>query len=172
MPSEKLNSAIAAIKSGDKATGSRLLATILKDEPTNEIAWLWLATSIDDVEKKKFCLKKALSLNPGNFVYIKALIKLDLQPEPYFEETQPPDLTQETASENRLIFDEDKSDISAPLATPAFPYGKSTSPAKFIIRRRTNKMEKLGTILVALLISLSCVICFLIYLFPDYLLPK
>ena len=43
MSSEKLYSAIAAIKLGDKATGSRLLNELLKDEPSNETAWIWPA---------------------------------------------------------------------------------------------------------------------------------
>ena len=59
MSSEKLNFAIAAIKSGDKVTGLHLLAEIIKAEPSNEYAWIWLTTCVDDNEKKIFCLKRA-----------------------------------------------------------------------------------------------------------------
>ena len=89
MSSEKLSAAIKIIKSGDKATGTRLLAEILKVEPTNETAWLWLATCADKVETKKFCLRKALSINPNNQVVKKALERLEQPPQPALEEIAP-----------------------------------------------------------------------------------
>jgi len=167
MASEKLNSAITAIKSGDNATGSRLLAEILLADPSDETAWIWLATSVDDVEKKKYCLKKALSLHPGYYIYIKALIELDFQTQPLFEDIPPSYLPQKTSSENIILSDEGQSEISAQFVKPVFPLEKSSSPVIYSYRKKSNKMEKFGTLLIALLISSVCVIS-LIYIFlPD-----
>jgi hypothetical protein len=167
MPSEKLNSAITAIKSGDRATGSRLLAEILLAEPSNETAWIWLATCVEDVEKKKYCLKKALSLNPGNFTYINAIIKLEFSPQQDIEDAQPPYLPQKESSENIMITEEAKSEISAPLAEPVLPAVRSSSPVQYAYRRRSHKLEKFGTIIAALLITSFCVIFFLVAFFPE-----
>jgi hypothetical protein len=167
MPSEQLNSAIATIKSGDKATGSRLLAKIILAEPSNETAWIWLATCVDDVEKKKYCLKKALSLNPGNYTYIRAIIKLELSIQPNIEDIPAPYLPPRTSSDNKLVYEEDKSEISAPLAIPVLPSVRSSSPFHYTYRKYSSKIDKFFTILTALLISLVCVICSFLYFFPD-----
>jgi len=170
MALEKLNLAIAAIKSGDKETGSRLLATILISEPSNEIAWIWLATSEDDIERKKFCLKKALALNPNNYTYIKALIRLELQSQTYLENMPPPYLPQRTSSENELVFEDHKSEISAPLATPVLPSVKSTYPVHYTYRKHLFNWEEVSKFLFFLLVALSLVACFLAFLFPDLFL--
>jgi len=77
MSSDKLKAVNQAIKSGDKATGIRILAEILKVDPSNELAWLSLATCVEDIEKVKYCLKRALSLNPDNQPVRKALARLE-----------------------------------------------------------------------------------------------
>lgn len=97
---DKLNSAIAAIKAGDKALGLRLLSEIVRVEPSNETAWLWLSTCVDTVEQKKFCLTKALSINPNNQSAHKALVQLDQPPQPSFEEITSIPATRATSSNN------------------------------------------------------------------------
>ena len=62
--SNDLQQAIAAIKSGDKATGQQLLAQVVNADPQNEAAWLWLASTLDDPQEKKECLQKVLQINP------------------------------------------------------------------------------------------------------------
>jgi len=170
MPSEKLNSAIAAIKSGDKATSSRLLAEILIAEPSNETAWYWLATCVDDVEKKRYCLKRALSINPSNYTYIKALIKLELPPQPNLEDAQPPYLTQKISSENKLLSDEDESEISASLAKPVLPSVESSSPVKYTYKKHKNFIATLENILAVLLTALFFGIGLLFLLYLLFLL--
>ena len=90
MSSEKLNFAIAAIKSGDKVTGLHLLAEIIKAEPSNEYAWIWLTTCVDDNEKKIFCLKRAV-INQSQIdpVVNKALAQLVQPPLPAEKELIP-----------------------------------------------------------------------------------
>lgn len=76
MSSETIEQAIQLIRAGDKKAGGKLLAEVVKQDPQNETAWLWLAGCFDNEEKKKFCLKKALEINPGNTRAWEALQKL------------------------------------------------------------------------------------------------
>lgn len=66
---EKLKRAIAAAEMGQKRFAHRLLIEVLKSDPSPEEAeraWLWLATVIDDPERKRQSLEMVLLLNPAN----------------------------------------------------------------------------------------------------------
>lgn len=76
MTSEKLNQAVALIKSGNKQAAIPILKEVLQSEPNNETAWLWLYSSVDNLSQKKFCLEKALAINPNNQNARMALEKL------------------------------------------------------------------------------------------------
>lgn len=73
---DKLQRAIELIKSGDKQTGRQLLVEILKAEPTNEIAWLWMSNVVATDEQRYDCLRQVLAINPNNQVARKGLEKL------------------------------------------------------------------------------------------------
>lgn len=64
--SNKLQQAIKAINLGDKSTGQKLLAEVLKSEPQSEDAWLWMAKVVTSVEQRKKCLEQVMKLNPDN----------------------------------------------------------------------------------------------------------
>ncbi len=64
--SDKLQQAIAAIKSGDKATGKRLLIEALKTDSHNENAWLWMTKVVNSDKERIKCLENALRINPDN----------------------------------------------------------------------------------------------------------
>jgi hypothetical protein len=72
----KLEQAVQAIKSGNKSAGLVLLAQVLRSDPGNEIAWIWMATAQDDPEKKKQSLERVLRINPANEPVRRALSKL------------------------------------------------------------------------------------------------
>jgi len=62
-----LQQAIAAIKSGDKAAGKRLLIDeVLKTNPRNENAWLWMTQVADADEDRLNYLRNVLKINPDN----------------------------------------------------------------------------------------------------------
>ncbi|HEY9760227.1 MAG TPA: tetratricopeptide repeat protein [Oculatellaceae cyanobacterium] len=61
---EKLQEAVSLYKKGDKAQASKLLAEIVRQEPNNSVAWYGLALCLDDPDKKIYCVKKVLSLDP------------------------------------------------------------------------------------------------------------
>ncbi len=72
---DKLQEAISLIKSGDRQNGQRLLSEVLKIDPGNELAWLWMSTLVAG-DKKRFCLEKALSINPNNIQAKQQLAQL------------------------------------------------------------------------------------------------
>jgi len=68
-----LDQAISAIRNGHRATAARLLAQIISNEPDNKKAWYWYAHSLPNFEKKRFCLEKALTIDPGFQPALQAL---------------------------------------------------------------------------------------------------
>ncbi len=83
MSADKLQQAVALIKSGDKKGGQNLLIEIVNSDPKNETAWLWLASVVSQ-DKRTFCLEKVLSINPNNIQAKQYLEKLkaSVQPQP------------------------------------------------------------------------------------------
>lgn len=73
---QRLQNAILRVKAGEKEAGGKLLSDLLKENPKNELAWLWISTTVDDLAKKEYCLKKVLQINPENETAIKSLRKL------------------------------------------------------------------------------------------------
>lgn len=58
---------VAAIREHKNAAeGRKLLTQSLRLDPNNDMAWLWLARTINDVEKQRQCVERALIINPDN----------------------------------------------------------------------------------------------------------
>jgi Tfp pilus assembly protein PilF len=74
--SDQLQKAIALIKSGDKQNGKQLLAEILKTESQNEAAWLWMSSVMDKDEEQRYCLERALAINPDSVIARRGLARL------------------------------------------------------------------------------------------------
>jgi hypothetical protein len=70
---DTLRYAIERIRSGDRAGGKRLLVEILRAEPRNEVAWLWLAATVDEVEQQRECLVRVLRINSTNQTALRIL---------------------------------------------------------------------------------------------------
>ncbi len=79
---DQLREAVSKIRAGKKAEGGRLLMEILRSDPENEQAWLWLAVAVKDPEKRKKCLNRVLAINPQNQQAINLLGKLEGQKAP------------------------------------------------------------------------------------------
>jgi hypothetical protein len=73
---DRLTQAITLIKAGNKADGGALLASLVRENPKNETAWLWLSACVATNEQKIYCLKKVIEINPDNDVARKALTEL------------------------------------------------------------------------------------------------
>ena len=76
-----LQEAIALIKSGKKKEGGQMLAEIVKKDPRNINAWLWLSSCVNSDPQRIFCLNKVLEIDPNHDLARSALSKLQ-QPEP------------------------------------------------------------------------------------------
>jgi tetratricopeptide (TPR) repeat protein len=63
---EKLEQAIHELELGNKQAAVSLLAQVLKEDPENEDAWIWMSEAVDDSLKKVECLEKVLEINPFN----------------------------------------------------------------------------------------------------------
>jgi len=57
---------VQAVRQGDFRTARRFLRKVVQMQPDNEMAWLWLAESSDDVEEALLALARALKINPTN----------------------------------------------------------------------------------------------------------
>jgi hypothetical protein len=165
MASEKLNSAIAAIKLGDKATGSRLLNELLKEEPTNETAWIWMTACFDDVGMKIYCLKKVLAINPNNQIVVNALSKLEQPPQPTLEEIVP-QYTREipSSSSEKPNRKEEKSETGLIQDSKKSLQGVDTSqPPSVMLKKPKGKKVILYAIVGVMALSLLCCISVAIY---------
>jgi len=84
---DDLQKAITFIKSGQKKQGGQILAEIVKQQPNNESAWLWLAHCVNTNQQKIYCLNKALEINPKNDEARKFTQKLQSDQEQKFQFT-------------------------------------------------------------------------------------
>lgn len=66
MSQEKINSGITAFRNGNKKVALQIFSEIVKSDPRNETAWLWLAAGVDDIKQKEFCFTRVLEINPNN----------------------------------------------------------------------------------------------------------
>lgn len=75
--SRELDKAVKVLKKGDKAQARKMLSAILKKEPQNEMAWLWMSQTMNDPQKKRQCFDKVLAINPENEHAQRAIAKLE-----------------------------------------------------------------------------------------------
>jgi hypothetical protein len=76
---DKLEQAIGFIKSGDKGNARQLLIEVIRSDPNNEMAWLWMSAVVEDAQQKRECLEKVLNINPDNAQAQVGLSKLEHQ---------------------------------------------------------------------------------------------
>jgi Tol biopolymer transport system component len=77
LSSEKMRQGIEAARKGDKATAQKLLRQVVESDHDNEIAWMWLASTIDNLQERKQALEQALRINPENTRAQDALTQLN-----------------------------------------------------------------------------------------------
>jgi twitching motility two-component system response regulator PilG len=62
----RLQVGITAVKAGRKSDAYILLQQVVDQDPDNETAWLWLASTTDSAEKSLSYLERVLELDPDN----------------------------------------------------------------------------------------------------------
>lgn len=61
-----LDNAITAARTGDTATARRLLKRVLEDNPDNELALMWMASSVNSPAERRAYLQQVVRINPNN----------------------------------------------------------------------------------------------------------
>lgn len=71
-----LNESENALRTGNRDRSKRLIQQVLREEPDNDTAWVYLAHAESQIARKRSCLRYALKINPDNFAARLALAKL------------------------------------------------------------------------------------------------
>jgi hypothetical protein len=71
-----LEQAVAHIRAGAIEKATPLLIEVLKQNPRDENAWLWMSRCVTETEQKRYCFEKVLKLNPQNQYAIRSLRQL------------------------------------------------------------------------------------------------
>lgn len=71
--SDDFRTALKLIKGGNKAAGRAVLVRLLRQTPENEMAWLWLAETLDNDPQRIEALQHCLHYNPESQRARKAL---------------------------------------------------------------------------------------------------
>ncbi len=56
---EAISSAVDAIHRGDLGEGRATLSWVVREDPDNRLAWVWLAACVEDESARNDCYKKA-----------------------------------------------------------------------------------------------------------------
>lgn len=63
---ERLKMGIEAARRGDKVNAQKFLRQVVDRDANNEVAWMWLASALDNLSERKQALEQALRINPQN----------------------------------------------------------------------------------------------------------
>jgi pimeloyl-ACP methyl ester carboxylesterase len=61
-----LQAGIAAVKSGDRERAAALFAQVVKVDPSSEEGWYWLGLCFTEPERREYCFRRVLTLNPDH----------------------------------------------------------------------------------------------------------
>ena len=75
-----LKSVDELIKAGREDEARGILLQMLKQNPADDEAWVWLASITSDREKRQKCLEEALKHNPNNATAKRVLQKMTAPP--------------------------------------------------------------------------------------------
>ena len=63
---DTLKAGIAAAKSGDLVQAAALFAEVVRVDPLSEQGWMYLGMSMPERERREYCLRRVLAINPNN----------------------------------------------------------------------------------------------------------
>ena len=73
---ETLKAGIEAAKSGDLVRAAALFAEVVRVDPSSEQGWLCLGMSLSAPDRREYCFRRVLALNPNNNQAISQLERL------------------------------------------------------------------------------------------------
>lgn len=116
----------ASSRAGNKQEAIRFFKKAINEEPRNPAIWVELANVIDDIEKKKECLKQALTISSNYHPAQLALAKLELPQVPpsspvpeWFD--QPPVPTSNAMNDDPFAFDTPSVPPQVQQTSPNYP---------------------------------------------------
>ena len=56
---EAISSAVEAIQQGDLGQGRATLSWVVREDPDNRLAWVWLAACVNEEEARDECYRRA-----------------------------------------------------------------------------------------------------------------
>lgn len=124
--SQLIQDAIRALRAKDKNRARHILGHIIRDNPQNDKAWIYLAFAVDIPEQSLECLQRAVEINPANdrawgmINQLEARIQARTSQSPLV----PPDTARETAKPTA-------ESQNHPLEQPAVEQKKANQPGQF-----------------------------------------
>jgi hypothetical protein len=100
-----LAEAIALAKSGHRQEAQKAFISILRSDPNDLVALLWMGHLADEKRIRQRCLERVLSLDPGNPHAKKGLALLSAKPAPNLENADSIDSVSSESSEPALALE-------------------------------------------------------------------
>ena len=103
--------AVKKAKAGERQEARALLLELVKNQPSHELAWLWLSQLVEDPEDKIIALENALTINPQRSEARSRLEKLQEQ----YGRNRPPieDHFSHNGAASPLVLTEEESEFAA-----------------------------------------------------------
>lgn len=157
---EILDQALDALKRGDKEQAQGFFVQVLQADPNEYLAWLGLAACVQGLEKRRYCLERALFLRPGHPFARRALEQLSAP-----KDTTPPleaatsdpqvDVLQDGSSRSASVDPSVQSAPSLPRAQSSPNSARREAPTLSPATRRKPSAPALSRSQSALIILLA-----------------
>lgn len=99
MSDQRLQEAVTLIKAGNVEFGQKLLIRLVRENPKNEKAWLWLVNTTPKRPNQIGCLERVIAINPEHQTAKKLLAELKGEPAEAAPSVSPPTPPSETTFE-------------------------------------------------------------------------
>ncbi len=145
-----LQQAIQAIESGDDAAGRQLLTRLVRIEPRNAHAWLWLSQVVPRQEHQLDCLLRVLSIEPENELALTKLAQLGRAQTPAQSEHAAPPRPPPMTTQRRQIVPQ------SPARRPRSPYRPHQDIDQEIAEQKKKRGYRNIMLAVMMLLSAAC----------------
>ncbi len=151
-----IEQAIEALNGGKLAQARSLLTQAIKNDPGEARAWFWLSACWKEPEKQRYCLEKALALQPDDPQTIQALNALSNAP-PSVDSPAPLPIkptTPEPPSDSPTSPQESAVAPQPAAHPPAARKPRNAPPPK---KKRANRLAQIITLLFLTLLALAAI---------------
>jgi pimeloyl-ACP methyl ester carboxylesterase len=168
---ESLNAAIAALRAGDKARATAILAPLVRENPSSEQGWYLLGMSVSTTEKQEYCYKRVLAINPNHQDARKRLALLSRPaavPDPLARLSHL-DPQRKTESQSNSVAPFASEDLKQDLVERETQVFHATSPSNKTGRKKQKRSSNRIVLfsLVGALLSGVCIFSLAFAFFPD-----